>query len=445
MKKVKKRTQTVEIPAGDEGAPVGGIDGADAEALEDSDLLVEESDSLEETDPGVPEAAAAFDQAEELTPVRPVGLDGIPLEVSPETSWDGPTTEGDVAELAALREASRGERVADGPSEEGAVDGAAQEGAVDGAVDLAAEGGQVADADAGVAGEGLADVAAEGPAEGEVEAPAVDSAGRLESILESLLFASDRLLGLSDLKRLVNQRDGKVITAALERLQERHRDTGIQLVAAGGGWQFRTHVDNAPWVSKLVAGRPARLSRAMLETLAIVAYRQPITRPEIDEIRGVDCGPVLKTLLDRALIRMIGKKEEVGRPILYGTTPEFLRTFSLKDLTELPTLREFHELGLAEQAEVEAKAPRTAGAAGGAADGGDAGAAPASPDAAAAPIPSRMPAPTALPDIDPDEEDTLLAELDEATSAAARATKAPDAPPAPTPDESPPPAPEGAE
>ena len=83
----------------------------------------------------------------------------------------------------------------------------------------------------------------------------------------------------------------------------------------------------------------------MLETLAIVAYRQPITRPEIDEIRGVDCGPVLKTLLDRGLVRMIGKKEEVGRPMLYGTTPEFLRTFSLRDLSELPTLREFHELG----------------------------------------------------------------------------------------------------
>ena len=95
----------------------------------------------------------------------------------------------------------------------------------------------------------------------------------------------------------------------------------------------------------------------MLETLSIVAYRQPITRPEIDDIRGVDCGPVLKTLLDRGLVRMIGKKEEVGRPILYGTTPEFLRIFSLSDLSELPTLREFHELGAAEMAKVDAEAP----------------------------------------------------------------------------------------
>ena len=95
----------------------------------------------------------------------------------------------------------------------------------------------------------------------------------------------------------------------------------------------------------------------MLETLSIVAYRQPITRPEIDDVRGVDCGPVLKTLLDRGLVRMIGKKEEVGRPILYGTTPEFLRIFSLKDLAELPTLREFHELGADEMAKVDAAAP----------------------------------------------------------------------------------------
>src|SRR4030095_8076268 len=104
------------------------------------------------------------------------------------------------------------------------------------------------------------------------------------------------------------------------------------------------------WVSKLMAGRPARLSRAMLETLAIVAYRQPITRPEIDDIRGVDCGPVLGTLLERGLIRIIGKKEGRGRPMLYGTTSESLRIFSLKDLTELPTLRQFHELSAEHQA-----------------------------------------------------------------------------------------------
>ena len=253
----------------------------------------------------------------------------------------------------------------------------------------------------------------------------VESQARLESIIESLLFAAERPLNLADLKRLVNERDAKKLIAALGALQARHQQMGIQLASAAGGWQFRTHPDNATWVAKMVAGRPARLSRAMLETLAIVAYRQPITRPEIDEIRGVDCGPVLKTLLDRALIRMIGKKEEVGRPILYGTTPEFLRTFSLKDLTELPTLRQFHELGVAEQAKVDAEAP-TSGKS-------------ASVDAAAAGAgagPRAMPAPTKLPEHDPAEEDALLAELDDATASATRATRSPDPQP-PVPGDSP--------
>jgi segregation and condensation protein B len=260
-------------------------------------------------------------------------------------------------------------------------------------------------------------------AEGGDEAPSVESAARLESILESLIFASDRPLALVDFKRLCGERDARKLTAALEALQARHRGTGLELASTAGGWQFRTSAENASWVAKLIAGRPARLSRAMLETLAIVAYRQPITRPEIDEIRGVDCGPVLKTLLDRALIRMIGKKEEVGRPILYGTTPEFLRTFSLKDLTELPTLRQFHELGAAEQAKVDSEAPLPAG------EGG------------APPAPRVMPAPSPLPDQNPEEEDALLAELDEATSAATRATRSPD-PPAPPTDE---PAPQATE
>ena len=111
-----------------------------------------------------------------------------------------------------------------------------------------------------------------------------------------------------------------------------------------GGWQFRTDPRNAPWVGRLLAQKPVRLTRAQLEVLAIVAYRQPITRPEIDEIRGVDSGGTLKGLLDRSLLRILGKKEEPGRPMLYGTTREFLEFFNLKDLKDLPTLREYHEL-----------------------------------------------------------------------------------------------------
>ena len=236
-------------------------------------------------------------------------------------------------------------------------------------------------------------------------------ASRIQSILESLLFAADRPLGLGDLKRLLGERDAKPITEALDELRQRRADSGIQLVSVAGGWQLRTHPANGAWVAKLVAGRPQRLSRAMMETLAIVAYRQPITRPEIDEIRGVDCGPVLRTLLDRGLIRVIGKKEEVGRPMLYGTTPEFLKTFSLKDLTELPTLREFHELGAAERAEVDATLPASAAGQGAAAPSGDGD-----------PI---RPSTVELPQADPAEEDALFEELDRATEAATRATAAP--------------------
>ena len=195
------------------------------------------------------------------------------------------------------------------------------------------------------------------PIEGQ-EGEAGDEAvaeSRLESILESLLFASDKPLGLAELKRLLGERDGKKVTAAVQSLIERRKGTGVEVAALSSGWHLRTNPENAAWVAKLLVGRPVRLSRAMLETLAIVAYRQPVTRPEVDDIRGVDCGPVLKTLLDRGLVRIIGKKEEVGRPMLYGTTPEFLRIFNLRDLSELPTLREFYDLSAEDQSRVEAE------------------------------------------------------------------------------------------
>jgi segregation and condensation protein B len=156
----------------------------------------------------------------------------------------------------------------------------------------------------------------------------------------------------------------------------------------------------------LLVGRPVRLSRAMLETLAIVAYRQPVTRPEVDDIRGVDCGPVLKTLLDRGLVRIIGKKEEVGRPMLYGTTPEFLRIFNLRDLSELPTLREFYDLSTEDQSRVEAEHGP-----------------PAEPPSATSPKPE-----VALNSVmrgalqpEPDDTDPLLDELDEASQLAKQA------------------------
>jgi segregation and condensation protein B len=221
-----------------------------------------------------------------------------------------------------------------------------------------------------------------------------------------VLFASDKPLGLAELKRLLGERDGKKVTAAVKALGERRKGTGIEVAALSSGWHLRTNAENAAWVTKLLVGRPVRLSRAMLETLAIVAYRQPITRPEVDDIRGVDCGPVLKTLLDRGLVRIIGKKEEVGRPMLYGTTPEFLRIFNLRDLSELPTLREFYDLSTEDQSRVEAEHGP-----------------PAEPPSATSPKPDVALTRVMRGALEPEPEDTdpLLDELDEASQLAKQA------------------------
>jgi segregation and condensation protein B len=306
-------------------------------------------------------------------------------------SWDGPTnvgTEDELAELAAASVSSVEEQTV-----------------------LADEMGSIG-VDAPPAEGEAAEAAVEGAApEAEGDPLPEVAPGRLASIIESLLFASDHPLTLAELKRLVGERDGGKITAAIADLRARREESGVQVMQAAGGWHLRTNPENVAWVSRILAGKPPRLSRALLETLAIVAYRQPITRPEIDEIRGVDCGPVLKTLLERSLVRMIGKKEEVGRPILYGTTPEFLRTFSLRDLSELPTLREFHELGEAELAKVAAVAP------------------PGAPAVEAPPKPAAIRAP------DPAEEDALLDELDRASAAASQAAVVPAEPPVAAEDE----------
>jgi segregation and condensation protein B len=271
------------------------------------------------------------------------------------------------------------------------------------------------------------EVAAGGPPpEGEVplagdetaeEAPVVLDASQMESIIESLLFASDKVLGLAEIKRLLGERDGKKVTAAVEALLERRKGSGIEVVRLANGWHLRTNPEHARWVSKLLAGRPMRLSRAMMETLAIVAYRQPVTRPEVDDIRGVDCGPVLKTLLDRGLIRIIGKKEEVGRPLLYGTTPEFLRVFSLGELSDLPTLREYAELSSEQQARVDAEHGPASGAGSPQAAGGAAGAGAAAGSTSAYNL-NFVPR-SQLPD-EPEENDPLLDELESATKVASK-------------------------
>ncbi|MGE3260040.1 MAG: SMC-Scp complex subunit ScpB, partial [Geobacter sp.] len=129
------------------------------------------------------------------------------------------------------------------------------------------------------------------------------------------------------------------------------------LVEVAGGWQLRTWPELMPYLSRLVKGKPPRFSPSALETLAIVAYRQPITRQEVEYLRGVDTGAVLKSLLEKRLIRILGKKDIPGRPIIYGTTREFLEIFNLNDLKGLPTLREMQALDEVPVFEVQEELP----------------------------------------------------------------------------------------
>ena len=181
------------------------------------------------------------------------------------------------------------------------------------------------------------------PAAGEPSEPAADDqVGRLAHILESVLFASGVPVSLKRLTDILAGPSMRQVQAALAHLKAQyplgHR--GIQLHEVAGGYQFRTARENAEWVRAVFRDKPARLGRAALETLAIVAYKQPVTKAEIEAVRGVDVDGVLTTLLGRKLIKIAGRKETIGRPLLYTTTPEFLETFGLKDLKDLPSLKE---------------------------------------------------------------------------------------------------------
>jgi segregation and condensation protein B len=125
-----------------------------------------------------------------------------------------------------------------------------------------------------------------------------------------------------------------------------------------GGFQFRTRPEYSQWVKKLIAPKPTRLSKAALETLAIIAYKQPIIRSEIEHIRGVDSGGVLRMLLEKNLIRVMGRKEIPGRPLIYGTTRHFLEVFELKNLKDLPTPKEIEEMGVAADDRVDTDVDR---------------------------------------------------------------------------------------
>ena len=183
---------------------------------------------------------------------------------------------------------------------------------------------------------------------------------RVRTIVETLLFLAERPVSVEEIRQATGL-EAERVEKALDQLSGHYREgpCGVVLHEVAGGWQLRSSPDNAAFARRFLKVKPQRLTRAALETLAIIAYRQPVTRPEVEEIRGVDCGAVVKALLDRKLLKILGKKEEPGRPILYGTSREFLEFFALKDLASLPTLREFHELS-EEHREIVEKPPEAA-------------------------------------------------------------------------------------
>ena len=169
---------------------------------------------------------------------------------------------------------------------------------------------------------------------------------RLKAILESLLFAAGEPVTLAQLASVLDGVPRDDIRRALAEMATGYAagGRGLVLEEVAGGYQLRTPKEHALYVRKLLAAKPPRLSRPLLETVAIVAYRQPITRPEIEQLRGVDTGGVLETLLERRLVRIAGRKEAPGRPLMYATTSEFLEVFGLKDLQSLPDMEEFRAL-----------------------------------------------------------------------------------------------------
>jgi len=175
----------------------------------------------------------------------------------------------------------------------------------------------------------------------------------LAAVLEALLFVSPEPIPMSRLTTAIGNVSKSEVEQALIRLEHdlSQEGRGIQLVKLAGGYRLVTKAEYAPWLKRLDKAKAAqKISRSAMESLAIIAYKQPLVRAEIEEIRGVETSGVLRTLLERKLVRIVGRKEVPGRPIMYGTTKFFLEHFGLQDIAQLPPLREFKELGEAEQA-----------------------------------------------------------------------------------------------
>ena len=190
------------------------------------------------------------------------------------------------------------------------------------------------------------------------------SDNRIKHIIESVLFAAGKPLSIDQLLRVfldAEQPERDEVRAAIEALQADYEGRGIELVQVASGYRIQVRQDMEPWVSRLTEEKPQRYSRALLETLALVAYRQPITRGEIEDIRGVSVSSsIMKTLQEREWVRIVGHRDVPGKPAMYGTTRQFLDYFNLKSLDELPTLMELRDIDSI-NAELDLDLPDAAG------------------------------------------------------------------------------------
>jgi len=168
----------------------------------------------------------------------------------------------------------------------------------------------------------------------------------LKHIIEALLFVTDTPLSIGRLKQIVSSAGTRDIRLAMDNLtcEYENRKGGFYLAQVAGGYQIRTRPEYAKWVKGLIQPNPNRLSKPALETLAIIAYKQPIIRSDIEHVRGVDCGGVLRMLLEKNFIRILGRKEIPGRPLIYATTRKFLEVFDLNDLNDLPSPKEIEQI-----------------------------------------------------------------------------------------------------
>ena len=177
----------------------------------------------------------------------------------------------------------------------------------------------------------------------------------LKNIVESLLFVAEEPLTVERLTKIISGSQAGQLRQALEELETEYeaRKGGFFLNQVAGGYQFRTRPEHLEWIKRMVQPKPLHLSKAALETLAIIAYKQPVIRSDIEHIRGVDCGGVLRALLERKFIRVLGRRELPGRPLIYATTKRFLEVFGLKNLEDLPTPKEIEEFGSSLSKETE--------------------------------------------------------------------------------------------